>query len=258
MPRQAARTVDARRELAYRNGMDTEPNKSNDRPTAPARPVRAALAARPAADQLLAALEIDVADHPLEIAAAFRALAEEVLYLRGETSRQRKALDAAELLADRDGLCPVFNRRAFARELSREMALARRHSTPLCLLYIDLDHFKLVNDRFGHARGDAALMDVCAIVQAQVRETDIVGRLGGDEFGVILTHAALADGQLKAAALTAEIDRLTIGEPGGPGVTLGASCGVVQWDGEHPADRLISQADEAMFRAKAARKAGRG
>ena len=212
-----------------------------------------------AADQLLRALQIDPSTHDLATGAAFRALAEEVVWLRQEEGRLRQALVEAERLADHDALCPVFNRRAFERELGREMALAARHGTPLCLVYVDLDRFKLVNDRFGHAAGDAALRQVCSILRSLVRQTDIVGRLGGDEFGIILTHAKLEDSRTKADEIAGRIDRLTVSGPQAEHapVRLGASCGVVGWTGQASADLFIAEADEVMFRAKSARKRGR-
>lgn len=212
-----------------------------------------------AADRLLGALAIDAGACDRTTSAALRALAEEVLWLREEQSRLEQALAEAETLADHDALCPVYNRRAFERELTREIALAARHDTPLCVFYIDLDNFKMVNDRFGHAAGDEALRQVCDIILSHVRQTDIVGRLGGDEFGVILTHAELADSQMKAERLTRRIDRIVIDAadgPAGEAVRLGASCGVLPWSGQLSAELLISEADEAMFRAKSARKRG--
>ena len=111
-------------------------------------------------------------------------------------------------------------------------------------------------DRFGHAAGDAALKQVCDILVSQVRQTDIIGRLGGDEFGIILTHAELADAREKADAFAHRIDRMSVSgaDPADAPVRLGASCGVITWSGQASADRLIAEADEAMFRAKAARK----
>ncbi len=211
------------------------------------------------ADGLLRALEIDPATCDRTVGAALRALAEEVLWLREEQARLAQALAEAETLADHDALCPVFNRRAFERELTREIALAGRHGTPLCIFYIDLDNFKMVNDRFGHAAGDEALRQVCDIILSHVRQTDIVGRLGGDEFGVILTHAELADSQMKADRMTQRIDRISVTSDDadeGDVVRLGASCGVLAWTGQPSAELLIGEADEAMFRAKSARKRG--
>ena len=209
----------------------------------------------PAMD-LLNALGVDLSDHDVAARAAFRALAEEVIWLREEEARLRHRLDAVEALADRDSLCPVFNRRAFERELMREIALAARHGTPLCLVYIDLDRFKQVNDRFGHAAGDAALKQVCDILVSQVRQTDIVGRLGGDE---IARTEWYREARQKADSLVERIDRLTVSgaDPDAAPVQLGASCGVIEWAGQPSADLLIAEADEAMFRAKTARKSAR-
>lgn len=214
---------------------------------------RANDAGRSDARNLLRAVGIDVSEHDLPTRAAFQALAEEILHLREREARLSQALEDAELLADHDSLCPVFNRRAFERELTREIALAARHNLPLCLIYVDLDHFKVVNDTYGHAQGDETLKEVCDIILAQVRQTDIVGRLGGDEFGVIMTHAELADSQLKADRLVRRIERTKMGRE----VSLGASCGVIAWSGQPSAASFIAEADEAMFRIKSARKSGR-
>ena len=220
---------------------------------------RGARIRRPAtpAEKLLEALELPLKSADAQVDAGLRALAEEVLYLRGQEARLHRALSIAEALADRDALCPVFNRRAFVRELSREMALSRRHGSSLCLVYIDLDRFKLVNDRFGHATGDKALKSICKLINANIRETDIIGRLGGDEFGVILSHALRSDGEAKTEELTKLIGDMVITAPDGrtgEPVALGASCGIVQWDGRMGADALIAAADEAMYRSKTMRR----
>lgn len=212
------------------------------------------------ADDLLAALDIHPSGHDLAAMAAFRALAEEVLHLRAEQARLRQALDEAQRLADHDALCPVFNRRAFERELDREIALADRHGTPLSLVYLDLDRFKQVNDHFGHAAGDEVLRQVCAMICNHFRQTDIIGRLGGDEFGIILSHAELGDAQQKADQLMERLDRFHVSGPEAgwlAPVRLGASCGVVAWTGQKSGALLVSEADEAMFKVKSARKRNR-
>ncbi|MGB3626913.1 MAG: GGDEF domain-containing protein, partial [Henriciella sp.] len=127
---------------------------------------------RSSAVDLLRAVGVDLDSQELRTRAALLALAEEVLELRAGEARLIQALSEAERLADHDALCPVFNRRAFERELSREIALAARHELPLCLIYLDLDGFKAVNDNFGHAAGDKALREVCDIILSQVRQTD--------------------------------------------------------------------------------------
>jgi diguanylate cyclase (GGDEF)-like protein len=207
---------------------------------------------------LIDALGVDLGHLDLRARAAIEALAEEVIALREEADTLRASLADAALLADNDALCPVFNRRAFEREVRREIALSGRFQTPLTLIFIDLDNFKQVNDVYGHAAGDSVLLKISDILLAKTRETDIVGRLGGDEFGIVLAHAGLEDSRRKAAQLAAAIDALEVrGETGSAlaPVQIGASCGVVEWHaGQSPA-ALIARADQAMFAEKARRKA---
>ena len=113
----------------------------------------------------------------------------EAARLRAEIERLQGRLARAERLADHDALTPLLNRRGFMRELNRALASCRRYQTGAALIYLDLDGFKGVNDRLGHAAGDAALIAVAHTLQAHIRETDAAARLGGDEFAVILTHA---------------------------------------------------------------------
>jgi diguanylate cyclase (GGDEF)-like protein len=181
-----------------------------------------------------------------------------VLTLREEIAELRLALERAAAQADHDTLTPLFNRRAFERELRREIALAQRHGAGLCLIYIDLDRFKLVNDRFGHLTGDDVIVAVAELLRRQTRESDIVGRLGGDEFGVVLPQAGLADAQRKAQALVRQVGAITVGEPDGAepvAVRLGASAGVAAWQPGMSAEALLHNADEAMFANKAERRA---
>ncbi len=210
--------------------------------------------------RLLKALDVDLSSLSAHNRAAMEALANEVLRLRDDQVALQAQIEQTELLADRDTLCPIFNRRAFERELHREIAIAARYGSPLCLVFIDLDRFKLINDRFGHATGDLVLKQVSELLVQSVRQTDIVGRLGGDEFGIALTHAELEDCQMKADALMALIDGMIVRDANDDGlkpVRLGASCGVINWQRGLDASTLISKADELMFRTKKARRAGR-
>ncbi len=209
---------------------------------------------------LLDILCVDLGTLGVRERAALEALSEEVIALRDEVSRLRIELSDAELLADNDALCPVFNRRAFEREVRREIALADRFRTPLSLIFIDLDHFKKVNDVFGHAAGDDVLMRVSDILLQNTRETDIVGRLGGDEFGVVLAQASHADTMSKAAQLTMLIDQIVVcngNENDVPPVRVGASCGIAEWQTGQGADTLIALGDQDMFAQKARRKSAR-
>ncbi|MEL7040239.1 MAG: GGDEF domain-containing protein [Pseudomonadota bacterium] len=209
---------------------------------------------------LISALGLDTAALPRHVEAAIEALAGEVLSLREDRARLMHELETAARLADRDTLCPIFNRRAFERELVREIALAARYGAPLCLIFVDLDRFKLINDRFGHATGDKVIQRVADALLDNVRQTDIVGRLGGDEFGIALTHADIADAQAKARALEAIVGGLTVRDAENEAlgtIQLGASCGTVAWRVGLNAAALIAAADEMMFRRKNEKKQAR-
>ena len=114
-------------------------------------------------------------------------------------ARPRARLEEVEKAADQDQLLPLLNRRAFVRELTRYIAFTDRYDTPASLIYFDLNGFKQINDTHGHAGGDAVLTHFAdSACWHNVRDSDCVGRLGGDEFGVLLTHANQDQAQKKA------------------------------------------------------------
>lgn len=206
---------------------------------------------------LLAAIGLDPQALPVRERAAIEALAGEVLSLREDRARLKQELETAAHLADRDALCPIFNRRAFERELAREISLAERYGTPLCMIFIDLDRFKLINDRFGHATGDTVIRHVAETLVENLRQSDIVGRLGGDEFGIAFTHAELSDANTKAMKLESLIGAIVVRDADNSdleSVHLGASCGVAEWRRGRNAASLIAEADETMFRRKNEKK----
>ena len=170
--------------------------------------------------------------------------------LLDEVAQLRRRLAEVELLADRDPLAPVLNRRAFVRELQRTAAFCGRYGAPAGLVFFDLDRFKHVNDTFGHAAGDAVLAHVARLLTDNVRESDVVGRLGGDEFAVILTQADQAAAEAKAAALVALIHREPVSHAG-MAIPVRLSAGVRAYDASTDAAGWLAQADAAMFIAKA-------
>ena len=173
----------------------------------------------------------------------------EVDQLRREMSQLHERLRESEQLADRDPLIPVLNRRAFVRELSRITAYARRYDEPAGLVYFDLDNFKNVNDAHGHAAGDAALHHLAELILANVRETDILGRLGGDELGLILVRADEATAKAKAAQL-ADLVRSRPVDYQDKKISLSISVGAVSFTGEDEPDEALARADRAMYEAK--------
>jgi len=189
------------------------------------------------------------------VKAAIQTLLTELDDLRSEVGRLKSRLSEAEGLADRDALTPLLNRRAFVRELGRVRTFAQRYGAPASLVYFDLDGFKAINDRYGHAAGDAALKVVADRLIANVRDSDVIGRMGGDEFAIVLVQADQATAQAKAGSLAQAIERepLRFGEWTAP---VHLSYGVVEITPDTDPEALIASADTAMFAAKRLRKAG--
>jgi diguanylate cyclase (GGDEF)-like protein len=180
---------------------------------------------------------------------AMAGLMAEVERLRGENADLRAQLDEAARAADQDTLVPVFNRRAFVRIVARFISLASRYGTPSSLIFIDLDGFKRVNDEHGHAAGDAVLRHIADVLLRQVRNTDVVARIGGDEFAVVLSHVTLAQAEKKAAALERALRERPL-VYNGHSLAQGFSFGVYELKPGESADAALAQADAAMYARK--------
>lgn len=181
----------------------------------------------------------------------------EVDQLRTELNRTRHRLAELERLADRDTLTPLYNRRAFVRELSRAMAHVERYNRASCLIYFDLNGLKEINDKHGHSAGDAALIQVGQILLDNTREVDIIARLGGDEYGVILSETDAQQGREKADQLAEAIRRRPLHWEGKV-LPLDAAYGVYPLKpGEDPGSALAA-ADQMMYSHKLARRTARG
>ena len=188
-----------------------------------------------------------------QVQTALKTLMTEIDDLRAEVGRLKYRLNEAQGLADLDVLAPVLNRRAFLREIKRVAAFAQRYGSPASLVFFDLDGFKGVNDRFGHAAGDEALKAVAQRLQANVRETDIVGRIGGDAFAVLLVQADQATALSKADSLAAAISGTPVrfGEWSAP---LHISYGVREIEAGADPEVALAEADAAMFLKKRTRR----
>jgi diguanylate cyclase (GGDEF)-like protein len=173
--------------------------------------------------------------------------------LTTELAEMSERLQAAEDLADRDALTPTLNRRGFLRELHRTMSEVERYKTPAAVLYLDLDGFKAVNDSYGHAAGDAILRHVGALLNDSIRESDIVGRIGGDEFGVILNRVSPDEARAKAQSLSDHINASAILHAG-VAHRIRASVGVHPVAMVEDPETAIARADEAMYADKYARR----
>ena len=176
----------------------------------------------------------------------------EIERLRAEVAALTVRAETAEALADHDVLTRALNRRGFMTVLNRSMAFCRRHEVQAVLLYLDLDGFKGVNDRLGHAAGDAALMRVADLLLENVRESDAVGRLGGDEFALLLLHAGVEEGRDKARRLAETLEAEGF-EWQGEREALGGSFGVRLYAGQTDPEVWLSEADAAMWLRKKGR-----
>jgi len=196
-------------------------------------------------------LGIPEAELTPRVRAAISGLMEEVARLRDELRMTKQRIGDLEELADTDALLPVINRRAFVRELSRMMSYAERYGTPHTLIYFDLNGMKAINDGHGHAAGDAALIHVSDVLKESTRESDVVGRLGGDEFGVLLAQADETTANEKADALAQRIAKEGVPWKGGK-LALSVAYGVHPVQRGQDVDDAIQAADRAMYEHKGA------
>lgn len=167
------------------------------------------------------------------------------------TVEREEMVRSLEQLAITDGLTGIFNHRYFQMRLENEVKRAARYKLPFALLMIDLDHFKNINDRYGHATGDQVLAEVASLLKRSVRETDITARYGGEEFTIILTQTALADAVLTADRLRKTIAEYTYETAEGVPLQVTVSIGVAAFP-DHGSSRegLLQASDRALYAAK--------
>lgn len=180
-----------------------------------------------------------------ELKALNRALAEEV--------EQRKALaQEVHRMAITDPLTGMFTRRHLYELAERDLMRSARHDLPLSVLLIDIDHFKTINDAFGMAAGDEVLRGLAEVCRRTFRDTDVTGRLGGEEFCAVLPDTAVDEATALADSLRAEAEAMRIPLTDGEArITL--SIGVIVYDADGASlDRLLQRADTALYQAKAA------
>jgi diguanylate cyclase (GGDEF)-like protein len=184
-------------------------------------------------------------------AAAMR-LAAEVEALAAQLEASRARISELEARIDIDPLTDILNRRGFERELKRSLAYVKRYGTSVALVYVDLDDFKPVNDRHGHAAGDTVLKAIAATLVRNVRASDVVARIGGDEFAVLLWNVNATDAAAKAMALEAAVYATPVRRDNAT-LIVGASAGLALLGAlDSPAD-VLARADTAMYARKANR-----
>jgi len=175
------------------------------------------------------------------------------LSLRSFCDSQQQVAEL-EVLATRDSLTDAANRRHFLHLAGLELDHARRMGRSFALLALDIDHFKRINDSWGHAAGDQALVAFVAACRVALREYDILGRLGGEEFAVALPNTGLDGARVIAERLRRQVEEMVVRPAKGTVFDLTVSVGVAASEPGNPGpvevDALIEQADQALYRAK--------
>jgi diguanylate cyclase (GGDEF)-like protein len=155
-----------------------------------------------------------------------------------------------EELSRTDALTGLRNRRSFDEELKMRFEHARRYGRPLTLVMIDIDHFKEVNDAFGHPVGDAVLQKVAQVLQRTTRQSDVVARFGGEEFAVLLPETPMREALQFAEKIRAAVAAEDLGTGMPPRITISAGVAGMSKSELHSPEELVAAADAALYRAK--------
>lgn len=168
--------------------------------------------------------------------------------------RIKKALEHMHnrRLATTDGLTGLYNYRTFSERLAQEVDRASRYHRPLSLIMLDIDHFKLFNDTYGHPQGDNALINLARVLQRLSRASDVVARYGGEEFVLILPETDRANAIALGHRLRAYIEQQRFSDDGSPASNLTVSIGIATYNPTHTKETLLEAADMALYRAKRA------
>ena len=191
-----------------------------------------------------------MSDQMTEVSDADRMM-EEIDRLRGKVAKLQERVEQLDRLAHQDSLIDLPNRRGFMRELERLIARVERYGDGAALLFVDLDGLKMINDTFGHGAGDEALIQVSRLLVGGVRKSDLVARIGGDEFAILLVHAdeeSAVETASRLVDLIADCDFRHDGEL----LPLSVAIGVGMIHPEDTPEQAIARADAEMYRRKAA------
>jgi diguanylate cyclase (GGDEF)-like protein len=178
-------------------------------------------------------------------------LVSEISRLRGQVAQLQERVETLDRLAHQDTLIKLPNRRGFMRELERLVDRAKRYDHQSAMLFVDLDGLKMINDSFGHRAGDEALIEVAQQLTQGVRRSEVVARIGGDEFAILLENSSEETAHETAGRL---VDLVCGSEfrHDGDVLPLSIAIGVAMIDGKDAPDAVMERADAEMYRRKAA------
>jgi diguanylate cyclase (GGDEF)-like protein len=191
-----------------------------------------------------------MSDHVTDVADV-ELLTAEISALRGKIAQLQERVEQLDLLAHEDSLVALPNRRGFMRALERLIDRVARYDEKASLLFVDLDGLKLINDSFGHQAGDEALVQVARLLVGGLRKSDVVARIGGDEFAVLLVHSDEDSAQETARRL---IDLIASSDfmHDGQGLPLSVAIGAGPIHGDDTPETAMARADREMYLRKAA------
>ena len=170
--------------------------------------------------------------------------------LKNEIARRMALENELRVQATTDALTALSNRRAFMQRFEHELARAQRHGPPPTLAILDIDHFKKINDVHGHPAGDAVIAHLASLLRASVRNVDIVGRIGGEEFAVVLVETSADMGQPVIDRLIERVRNTTVDAPDGKVLRFTVSIGSTEIQWGDVVDTAIQRADDALYEAK--------
>jgi len=212
------------------------------------------------------ATSLDDMSSPAQVRAAIQVLLSENAKMRSETvklnenltqtraqvRKLRASLEKSREKEMRDAMTNLANRRYFEISLAREIAEARTHGSPMCLVLIDIDHFKRINDTHGHIVGDDVLRYFAAILMSNVKGRDLAARYGGEEFALILPETRVEQAHALCRHIMEQLEksRLVLSEGKKPIGQLTASFGISQYRHDDEPEQLLTRADEKLYEAK--------
>lgn len=208
---------------------------------------------RPERAERAAAASRNARERPATDQLSVSQLAAEIERLRDQLKRSEARIEALTKSAHEDALTGLLNRRGFERAFTQAIAYLKRYGGSAALLYLDLDRFKPINDKYGHAVGDVVLQEIARLLLGSVRASDIAARLGGDELALVLWNLDAAQMRLKARALEKLVSGATF-EVGGDTLDVGVSIGGVMLSENDTLASALERADAAMYARKKERR----
>jgi len=198
-------------------------------------------------------LGIPEAEMTPKVRNAIMTLMAEMENMRHELEIAHRRISELVKLADQDSLIEISNRRAFVREMMRMISYSDRYGINSSLIFLDMNDLKVINDTYGHKAGDRALVHVAKIMIGDLRDSDIIGRLGGDEFGIILPKASEENADAKAQQILTSLDKNPL-ILNGKKVPLKIAYGIYPLHSELNPNQALDHADKKMYSHKQSMK----